>query len=496
MPAGRNTPLSMAICRALVRIAAVLAPAERRQDWRQEWFAELCYRERFLRETSQWNRREAWRLIRRCLGAFPDAACYIASPRNFETWMRDRARSPWLCLAAIGALLAAVALASGGFPATRELLFGPHAERSSMILLWMHPPSGGPETGLPPDVVPAWAKHSVLLDRLAAFNASHAPIPGLRQAPLVVRTEPALFAMFGVRPELGKLPNAAGAPEIVLDHRAWVSLFHSDPKLVGSFLRIGGEPYRVSAVVPQSFRFLSRQRSLYLVEHELKDPAVMVIARVKPGASRKQISRELAKIAQNSCYYFLGSDLRLEFLESAVFTPLQFFGIAVGVSILMLLALSARIRVRRLRIAWKASSRDATLRRCAFFAAKSGLALALIFTAGLEWSRQEGSFLFASKDPANGPFLVWLYILGAMGVLFWSVADQRARCRVCLRLLCFPVRIGCPGCLLLDWSGTESVCAEGHGVLHVPHLAASWDEEAEHWIALDESWRELFAEPK
>ncbi len=81
-------------------------------------------------------------------------------------------------------------------------------------------------------------------------------------------------------------------------------------------------------------------------------------------------------------------------------------------------------------------------------------------------------------------------------MFFWSLADQRARCRVCLRLLCFPVRIGCPGCLLLDWSGTELLCTEGHGVLHIPHMAPSWDEEAEHWVALDESWSGLFANTK
>jgi len=27
----------------------------------------------------------------------------------------------------------------------------------------------------------------------------------------------------------------------------------------------------------------------------------------------------------------------------------------------------------------------------------------------------------------------------------------------------------------------------------VPHMGASWDQEAEHWIALDESWQDLFA---
>ncbi|MBV8865329.1 MAG: hypothetical protein JO210_08020, partial [Acidobacteriaceae bacterium] len=111
----------------------------------------------------------------------------------------------------------------------------------------------------------------------------------------------------------------------------------------------------------------------------------------------------------------------------------------------------------------------------------------------LEWSRSESAVLYASRDPAAGPFLLWLYILGTMGVLFWAVADQRARCRVCLRLLCFPVRVGCPGCLLLNWSGMELLCTEGHGLLHVPHLAPSWDEESERWISLDESWKDLFA---
>jgi hypothetical protein len=111
-------------------------------------------------------------------------------------------------------------------------------------------------------------------------------------------------------------------------------------------------------------------------------------------------------------------------------------------------------------------------------------------------TRSESAILLASRDPGDGPFLVWLYVLGSMGVLFWAVADQRARCRVCLRLLAFPVRVGCPGCLLLDWSGTELFCSEGHGVLHVPHMAPSWDEEAERWISLDESWQGLFASQK
>jgi hypothetical protein len=512
MQPGRNAPISVVVCYAMIRVAAQLVPAAQQQDWKREWFAEVWHRWQFLQHAGEWNGREEWRLFRSCLGVFADAGWHLASiwyahngrqtacalyASQVQNRVREWARSPWICLGALAALLAIVAIISGGFPATRQLLFGPHAERSRLLLIWLHPVGGG-EKGLPPDVAPAWALHSTGLEGLAAFSRSHAPISDVGRnygTPLVVRTEPGLFAIFHARPELGAIPQDSRASGVVLDHRTWVSMFHADQKIVGSAIQIAGESYRISAVLPASFQFLSRQASVYVVHHVVADPEVMVIARVKPGVAERQLARELTKIAENSCYYFFGSDLRLQSLESSIVTPLRFFGVAVMIAFLMLLLVS-RVRMRRLRIAWEPRLRAATLRRCEFFTAKASLALTFVFTAGLEWSRSNASFLFASKDPANGPFLVWLYILCAMGVLFWSVADQRARCRVCLRLLCFPVRIGCPGCLLLDWSGTETVCAEGHGVLHVPQMAPSWDEEAEHWIALDESWQDLFAETK
>ena len=270
-------------------------------------------------------------------------------------------------------------------------------------------------------------------------------------------------------------------------------MFYGYRHVICSRIAVASGSYLITAVLPAGFQFLSRQNSIYVVQPEMTDAAVMVIARARPGATADQLTRELTDIAESACAYYFRSDLRIAFLENAVLTPLGFFGIAVLIAVLMTAAVS-RARMRRWRRAWQPKYREATLRRGAFLMAKTGLALALVFVAVLEWSRPESALLFASRDPASGPLLVWLYILGAMGVLFWSLADQRARCRVCLRLLCFPVRIGCPGCLLLDWSGTELLCAEGHGVLHVPHLAASWEEEQEHWIQLDESWQELFAQ--
>jgi hypothetical protein len=73
----------------------------------------------------------------------------------------------------------------------------------------------------------------------------------------------------------------------------------------------------------------------------------------------------------------------------------------------------------------------------------------------------------------------------------WAISDQNRRCPVCLRLLTNPVPIGHSAGTLLEWYGTEFVCAKGHGVLHEPEpLMASYCKR--RWVSLDASWRELF----
>lgn len=496
MAAKPKRAFAVVLCDFLVRAAAMLVPRDRRPEWRQEWTAEIWHRWQFLLHAGLWDRREAFALIRNCCGAFPDAAWHFASQDAVRHRVREWARSPWTCLGAFAALLLLVAVLSSGLPATRELFLGPHNASDRLVFIWLHPIVGGGDKGLPPDVVPAWKLHSQLLESVAPFNISYATfaVPGRPvPRPLVITTQPALFDVFRVRPQLGTV--AAEHRAVVLDHRAWVSLFHARPGVIGSKVRIGRTFYPVEAVLPARFEFLSRHASVYLVQPFTPESSAMIVARARPGVTAHALDKELTRISENVCYYFFTSQLRISFFKDALWTPVRMFAIAALLSAILTCMVS-RVHMRNIRPAWSREHRAATRRRVAFFSAKLMLAFAVVFVAALEWSRPESSLLYASRDPASGPFLVWLYILGTMGVLFWSVADQRARCRVCLRLLCFPVRVGCPGCLLLDWSGTELFCSEGHGLLHVPDLAPSWDEESQHWIALDESWRGLFAHSK
>ncbi|MBV9267453.1 MAG: hypothetical protein JO061_14875 [Acidobacteriaceae bacterium] len=279
------------------------------------------------------------------------------------------------------------------------------------------------------------------------------------------------------------IPEHSG---VLLTDAMWRSRFHADPHVIGQEIRRGGDSFQIAGVLSSDFRFLTREPALYIVDRSLAGNSMMVVARIRPNVSREKLDRELTQIAENSCYYFFQSQLRYSFLSTERWTPLVLFATGVTLSGLLVAAVS--------RFRFKGVESRAAAYRAGYFVLKSSAALALVFVAGLEWSRSQSAILFGSRDPASGPFLLWLYILVSMGVWWWAVADQRARCRECLRLLCFPVRIGCPGHVLLDWSGTEFLCSQGHGVLHVPDLETSWDEPDKHWISLDQSWKDLFAD--
>ena len=493
MQAGRKRPISVALSDVLIRTAAGALPVHAREEWIEERSAEAWHRWQFLEDAGAWGRREAMALVYSCLASCAQALWRVIADEVVRSRIREGARSPWLYLGVLGGVLAVLAVLTSGFPATRQML-GSGTQSSHLLFIWRHPIVGGGDRGLPSDVVPAWAEHSRLLEGVAGFRVGKELLKQPHSTafqPAVIVGDMRLFQVLKAQPLLGSLLK----PGIVLDHRTWSSIFHGKAEVVGSRVPIGEKSFRVVAVLPKNFYFLTRQPTIYLIQPVLTGPRVMVVARSRPGATKTQIDQELTRIAEDVAYYFFRSQLRLRFVESALLAPLVSFGFAAIIAALMILA-ACRPRLDRIRLAWRPENRRATAWRGAFFVAKLSLALAILFLAGLESSRTEASMMFGSRDPGSGPFLLWIYIAGAMGIFFWSVADQRARCRVCLRLLCFPVRIGCPGCLLLDWSGTELLCAQGHGILHVPHLAPTWDTEAEHWIALDDSWRDLFASTK
>src|SRR5215510_12955649 len=69
----------------LIRVIGVIVPRRLRSDWRQEWEAELRYRETLLAEWDKLGWRNKLALLRQSLGAFADALWL--QPRRMEDEM-------------------------------------------------------------------------------------------------------------------------------------------------------------------------------------------------------------------------------------------------------------------------------------------------------------------------------------------------------------------------------------------------------------------------
>ena len=148
---------------------------------------------------------------------------------------------------------------------------------------------------------------------------------------------------------------------------------------------------------------------------------------------------------------------------------------------LLTLAISCLLAPAVLPTRLTTAGAQSRLRRAAFLTAKIALLQPLALCEILAW------ILIAPVAPF-APVInlaAWIYPLR------WAFRDQQLRCPVCLRRLSHPVRLGTAANTLFEWRGAESVCSHGHGLLHAP----ADESQRARWLALDASWRDLFAAP-
>src|SRR5215510_15139331 len=85
-----NRTTRFRFCLWLIRVIGVIAPRRLRADWRQEWEAELRYRERLLAVLDCLNWRNKLDLMRRSASAFWDAR--VLQPQRLEDEMAQDLR--------------------------------------------------------------------------------------------------------------------------------------------------------------------------------------------------------------------------------------------------------------------------------------------------------------------------------------------------------------------------------------------------------------------
>ena len=116
------------------------------------------------------------------------------------------------------------------------------------------------------------------------------------------------FGLLGVEPILGRAfepgDDAPDAPRnIVLGYRAWRDRYGADPSVVGSAVRVNGEPGTILGVMPDGFEFPNNtevwvpMRLDPLATARGQGPSLLVYGRLRDGVSRDQAGAEMASIA-------------------------------------------------------------------------------------------------------------------------------------------------------------------------------------------------------
>jgi putative ABC transport system permease protein len=169
---------------------------------------------------------------------------------------------------------------------------------------------GFPEDTPSPGNYAEWKKRNHVFSGMAALKGDIYALTGNGQPEQLEGTlvTSDLFPLLGVKPALGRsfLPEEdrqGGARVIILSASLWARRYGGDVGIVGKRIRMNGEPYQVVGVMPRGFTFPERSDlwiPLALTPRELRNFGshyLRVFARLKPGISREQASRDMAGLA-------------------------------------------------------------------------------------------------------------------------------------------------------------------------------------------------------
>ncbi len=326
--AGSTHTTRFRFWRWLIRFIGVIVPQRYRARFRQEWEAELEYREELLARWDRLNWRNKLKLLWRSLGAFWDAL-WLQQLRWEDEMIQDLRFGVRMMLKHKGFTAVAVltlALGIGANTAIFSVVYGvllrplPFSEPEQLVVVHQtgsrsgsSPLPKGQRRGRPTPFSPpnwvdfraqqtvfadlgAWAGTNFVLtdnepDRVPGANVSAGFFEALRVTPLAGR----LF-----------LPadETFGAPDVVvLSAGIWKRRYGGNAEILGHSVMVNAKPHVVIGIVPEGMRFpgdselwaplrfrpeeMNERQSFYLD----------VIARLKPGVSMEQARTEMEAIA-------------------------------------------------------------------------------------------------------------------------------------------------------------------------------------------------------
>src|SRR5262245_833567 len=306
----------------LIALIGVIVPRRLRADWRQEWEAELRYRERLLAEWDRLDRRSKLELLRRSASAFWDALCL--QPERWEDEMFQDLRYGFRMMLnnKMFTLVAALSLALGIgantaiFSLINAMMLRMLPVKDAQELAIFSTIGGEKGTGY----IFSYPLYEMFRDRNQSFNGVIAGA-SVSRARLIVTESGAVetaqqqrvsgnfFSTLGVGAVVGRMfteaddKPASAQPAAVISYEFWKRRFGLDPGVVGRKVTINDTPLVIVGVTPPGFSGfeVGARPDLWWPIRVMNDPGLSrrtsvwlrVMGRLRPGASVTQAQAEL-----------------------------------------------------------------------------------------------------------------------------------------------------------------------------------------------------------
>ena len=317
--AGRDKQRLMKPHLWLIKLIGMIIPRRLRTDWRQEWEAELRYREALLAEWDRLDWRHKLDLLWRSTSAFWDAL-WLQPQRLEQEIIQDLRygarmllKNPGFTVVVVIVLALGIGANTAIFSVVNAVLLKPFPYPDPQRLVWVTSVYQGEEfTGA--NFYLHWQMESSALEHLVAFKEGGILLTGRGEPERLKGVSAAadLFPALGVAPQLGRAFTAeedrpGGEPVVVLSYAFWQRRFGGDPAIIGQPLTLGGESRLAIGVMPPDFRFIRDAEVLMPLgidaEKELTGGRTGILenifGRLKPGFTVEQAQTELDSILRS-----------------------------------------------------------------------------------------------------------------------------------------------------------------------------------------------------
>ena len=318
----------------LIALIGVIVPRRLRADWRQEWEAELRYRERLLADWDRLDRRGKLNLLRRSLSAFWDALCL--QPERLEDEMyqdlrfgiRMLLKNKGFTAVAVVTLALGIGANTAVFTLINALLLRALPVANSHELVVINARSQGTKGIISfPMYRDLRTSQQVFTDILvtAGERRVRLGIPGDAGTVELDNVRTSLvsgnfWGVLGVQPALGRfftededrIPNISerAGSLAVLSYSFWERQFGHDPGVLGRTVLVGRSPCRVIGVAPRGFfgEQVGSEPDLWaplvaftsagLLDHRRGQFTYEPIARLKSGVRLEQAQAAMTQLFQ------------------------------------------------------------------------------------------------------------------------------------------------------------------------------------------------------